>query len=350
MRAEMTSAQRVLAALDGRPFDVYPAVSVTSVATVEGMERCGAFWPSAHTNGAEMAALAAVGHDEYGFDSVAPYFSIHLEAEALGAKVDWRDRLSIPHVADVCLPDLDALALPANFSARPGPAQLLRAVRLLRRRYGGEVAVIGKVIGPWTLAYHLHGVENLLLDTILEPAKTRRAIRELARVPIEFAAAQFEAGADAVVWADHVTSDLVSAQVYKEIVFPVHCAAVQALEGRGPLILHVCGNVADRFDLFAQAGFTCFHMDSRNDIPAAVRAAAGRIRLAGCINNPVTLSQGTPGRVRREAEYDLACGISLLAPECAVPTSVPAANLKELVRTAHSHRFGEAPRLPGPVQ
>lgn len=34
-----------------------------------------------------MAALAAISHDELRFDSVMPYYSIQLEAEALGCKV-----------------------------------------------------------------------------------------------------------------------------------------------------------------------------------------------------------------------------------------------------------------------
>lgn len=338
---EMTSAQRVMAALRGEAFDVFPAMSVTSVATVEAMKCCGIYWPSAHTNGSEMETLAAVAHDKFGFDSVSPYFSIHLEAEALGAKMDWGTAQALPHVEKVCLQSLDDLSLPSDFLSHHGPAQLLRAIRLLQKRYHGEVAVIGKVIGPWTLAYHLYGVENLLLDTILEPAKTRKAVQELAKISVEFAVAQFDAGADAVVWADHVTSDLVSAQMYRELVFPVHCAAVRKLQNYGPVILHVCGNVADRFQLFAQTGFTCFHMDSRNDIAAMVKAAEGNIRVIGCVNNPITLSQGTPSRVRREVEYDLACGVTMISPECAVPTSVPSVNLKELVRTAHSHRYGE---------
>ena len=342
---EMTSTERVMAAINGSPFDVYPAISVTSVATIDGMNQSGAYFPSAHTNGTEMADLAAVGHDEYGFDSAAPYFSIHLEAAALGADVDWSDRFGTPSVRGILLSNLDQLDIPQDFLSRPLPMQLLRALRILHKRYKGEVPVIGKVVGPWTLAYHLRGVENLLLDTILEPQKTSNAIAALAEISVQFAQAQFEAGADIVVWADHVTSDLVSAQIYREIVFPVHCMATRKLAPLGPLILHVCGNVEDRFDLFAQAGFTCFHMDSRNNIPAIVQAAGRRIRLAGCINNPFTLSQGTPGGVQREVEYNMACGISLIAPECAIPTSVPTANLKELVRTAHSHRFGGAPNM-----
>ncbi len=77
-------------------------------------------------------------------------------------------------------------------------------------------------MGPWTLAYHLYGVENLVLDTILEPKKTKELIWDLSQVTKEFAAAQFEAGADIVTWAEHVTRDLVSASIYEEFVLEVH--------------------------------------------------------------------------------------------------------------------------------
>ena len=117
---EMTGRERVLAALRGEPFDVYPAVSVTSVATIDAMEQSKCFFPGAHTDGVQMAALASVGHDAYGFDSVAPYFSIHLEAAALGCPIDWGDRFAMPHVVRPPLRDLDDLAS-RTFSPAPSP-------------------------------------------------------------------------------------------------------------------------------------------------------------------------------------------------------------------------------------
>jgi uroporphyrinogen-III decarboxylase len=126
---------------------------------------------------------------------------------------------------------------------------------------------------------------------------------------------------------------------------PIHCRMVKTLQQYGPIILHVCGNVADRFPMFIKAGFKGFHMDSRNDIPKAVAMAKNNIKIVGCINNPVTLSQGTQEEVRREVEYNLACGIKMIAPECAVPTNVPTANLKELVRTAHSYNLDTVKNL-----
>lgn len=337
LKMEMTSKERVMAVIAGKEFDVFPAVNPTSVATIEGMRRAGVSFPSAHTDGEEMAELAAVGHDEFGFDTVAPYFSVHLEAAALGTTIDWCDQTSTPRVIAPAFENIDEFAIPDNFLARFEFQQLLKALRLLRRRYQGEVAVVGKVIGPWTLAYNLYGVEHLILDTILEPKKTYALIEELSKIPLEFAKAQFEAGADLVTWADHVTSDLVSPKIYEEFVMPVHARVTRTLQQYGPLILHVCGNVTDRFPLFIKAGFKCFHMDSRNDIAKAVEIAGDQIKIVGCINNPLTLSQGTPKDVRREVEYNLACGVQMIGPECAIPTSVPTENLKELVRTTHSY-------------
>jgi [methyl-Co(III) methanol-specific corrinoid protein]:coenzyme M methyltransferase len=339
-KIKMNSAERVKAVLEGGEFDVFPAINPTSVATAEAMDLVRAFFPSAHTNAMEMAALAAVGHDVFGFDSVAPYFSVHLEAAALGAKVDWNDAANTPVIVKKPVKRIDDFNIPSNFLHRTEFQRLLKACEILKRKYSGRVPVIGKVVGPWTLAYNLYGVENLVLDTILEPEKTKQLIKELSIVPIDFARAQFDAGADMITWADHVTSDLVSAKIYEEFLLPVHIKAASVLQRGGPVILHICGNVMDRLDCIAKTGFKLFHMDSRNDIAAAVKQAGSSIMITGCINNPVTLGQGTPAMVREEVEANLKNGVSLISPECALPSSVPAENLKCLVTTAHRFRPG----------
>ncbi|MDR1587661.1 MAG: methyltransferase [Treponema sp.] len=296
-RLKMSPAERVKAVLENRDFDVYPAINPTSVVTAGAMEIARSFFPSAHTNAMEMAALAAVGHDVFGFDSVAPYFSVHLEAAALGAEVDWNDAVNTPVIVKKPVKRIDDFNIPPSFLRRTEFQRLIKACEILKKKYSGRVPVIGKVVGPWTLAYNLYGVENLVLDTILEPEKTKDLIGELAVIPVEFAKAQFDAGADMITWADHATSDLVSAKIYEEFLLPVHKKAAKALRRGGPVILHTCGNVMDRLDCIARTGFTLFHMDSRNDIAAAVRQAASSIIITGCINNPVTLGQGTPAMV-----------------------------------------------------
>lgn len=340
-KSEMTSLERVLAVISKKDFDVFPAISPTAVVTEESMRLAKAYYPSAHTDPGEMASLAAVGHDYFGFDTISPYFSVHLEAAALGSQVDWSDINNTPKVIKKAMKKIDDFQLPASFLSRKEFQALIKACRILKKRYGNTVAVVGKVIGPWTLAYNLYGVENLILDTILEPEKTKQLINELAVIPIEFAKAQFEAGADMITWAEHATSDLVSAQIYEEFVMPVHKRASFSLQKHGPVILHTCGNVMDRLKLIAQTGFKVFHMDSRNDIEKAMEIAGDSIMLTGCVNNPITLAQGTQSMVRSEVKSNLRSGIKLIAPECAIPCNVPANNLKELVNTAHRYKPGD---------
>jgi [methyl-Co(III) methanol-specific corrinoid protein]:coenzyme M methyltransferase len=340
-KLKMTSMERIMAVLEDKDFDVFPAISPTSVATEKLMDVSKSSFPAAHTDAFDMASLAAAGHDYFGFDTVAPYFSVHLEASALGAQVDWRDRLHTPEITRKPAKHIYDLEPPRSFLRRREFQCVLKACEMLKKKYGRRVPVIGKVIGPWSLIYNLYGAENLLLDTILEPEKTRETISALSVIPLEFAKAQFAAGADLITWADHVTSDLVSPKIYEEFLLPVHIKAASALRNGGPVILHICGNVMDRLDMIARTGFSLFHMDSRNDIAQAVKQIGKSITLTGCINNPVTLAQGTPRMVMEEVEANLRQGIRLIAPECALPTTVPEENLKTMVDTAHHYKPGQ---------
>ncbi len=237
-RLEMTSRERVLAVFEGKPYDKIPVINPTSLATVESMQLTGAFFPYVHTNSDAMAALAAVGYDALGFDSVTPYFSVHQEAAALGCEIDWGKLDSFPRILNSPLTGPGDFVMPANFLDRKPVKTILKAIKAIRKKYGSEVAIIGKVIGPWSLAYHLHGTANLVLETILEPEKVHHFLETLAQVPIIFAHAQFEAGADILTWADHVTADLISAKAYEEFLLPILQKCNNNIIKAGPIILH----------------------------------------------------------------------------------------------------------------
>lgn len=338
MTEEMTGKERVMAALAGKEFDRYPAVSFTSVATKDQMKKVKASYPQAHTDAVKMAALAAAGHELVGFDTVSPYFSVLLEAAALGAKVEWGNETISPYVSKVPFRRLEDIQIQRDFLERNEMQQLLKCICILKRKYGQTAAVIGKVMGPWTLAYNLYGVEKLMLDMILEPKRTKQVIEDLSQVSIDFAKAQFHAGIDALTWAEHATRDLVSAELYQEFVYPVHDRICRELKAYGPVILHVCGNVEDRFPLFVKAGFTCFHLDSRNNVPNLVRQGEGKIQFAGGINNPITLMRGSVRQIEKEVENNIKYGVTMVGPECAIQTNIPLKNLLTLVRAIHGFK------------
>jgi [methyl-Co(III) methanol-specific corrinoid protein]:coenzyme M methyltransferase len=123
--------------------------------------------------------------------------------------------------------------------------------------------------------------------------------------------------------------------MYRDFLLPYHRELVPQLPA--PVILHCCGPTLDRIRFFREAGFAAFHFESQVPPAAAVAEAAGRIRLAGNVNNPLTLFQRGPAEVRLEAQRAIDAGVDVIAPQCAV-RSEPRRQSPEIVQTCEDNR------------
>jgi len=326
----MTSRERVLNALAGKAVDRPPVSNPTNVATVELMDLVNAPFPAACRNPELNARLAATGYTELGFDSIMPYFTIIQESSALGCEVQWEQKDNWPTVrmTNPIWKTPQDVKIPSGFLEHPDNLAITRSISMLKQEFGKEVAIIGKTMGPWTLGYHVFGVEKFLLMSIDDPKATFDALRRMKEITILFGQAQIDAGADALCLPDHATGDLVSGEYYKRFLMEMHQELVEEL--KVPLILHICGNTLDRMDYIAQTGMAAFHFDSRNDPQKAMDIVNKRIRLVGNINNPTTLYARGPAEVRAEVFKCLDAGVELIAPECAIPLATRLENLLEI--------------------
>jgi [methyl-Co(III) methanol-specific corrinoid protein]:coenzyme M methyltransferase len=328
-----TPKRRFLSGLfGGRKGDRISVANPTSIVSVELMEKTGVFFPEAHLDPVRMAELAAGGYEILGFDSIMPEFSVQQEAEALGCVVDWGSPSMMPDAKTHPAKEVGQSQIPENLLEKPSIQVVLRALELLRRNYGDHVALIGKVMGPWTISYHLAGVQEFLLWTLTDGDKVRGFLDRLKEVTIAFANAQLQAGADVVVIADHATGDLVSPKIYQDFLLPVHQELNQRIGG--PTLLHICGNCSDRLRLFVEAGFDAYHFEWQVDAKMAVQTVNHEMSLVGNISNKNILFGGTPEDVYRQARYGIEAGVDILAPECAVPLQTPIENLKSIVEAA----------------
>lgn len=326
----MTPKRRFLAGLLGGRVDRVPVGSPVSVATVEQMVMTDAAFPDVHLDAEKMARLAAAAYEILGYDAIMPVFSVQQETAALGCQVDWGALDMMPVIRKAPWSQPEHVRIPGDFLDRPPIKTVLNAIRILRREYGNKVAIIGKVMGPWTLSYHVRGINEFLLETLTEPDKVRRFLDRLKAVPLAFGKAQIEAGADALCLADHATGDLVRASMYRDFLQPIHRELIQELGV--PLVLHICGNTLDRMAYIADAGFDAFHFDSKVDAVQAVHAVGDRMSLVGNVNNPEVLLLGTPADVTKQAAYAVRAGVRVVGPECAVPLYTPIASLQAICR------------------
>lgn len=332
----MQPRQRVLAALAGEPIDRPAAVCPTSIATVALMDQVDAPFPEAHRDPDLMTRLAETAHTEAYFDTIMPVFSVVQESAALGCSVDWADRANWPTCTGALARSAADIHIPADVLDRPEIQVVLESIRRLKRRWGNEVAIIGKTMGPWTLGYHVFGTQSFLMMTIDDPGEVRRSLNVLKELTVQFGLAQLEAGADILTLPDHATGDLVSSAYYRDFLQDLHTELRQRIPC--PLILHICGATEDRMPYIRETGMAAFHFDSKNDIGRSLRLMAGKCQLVGNINNPRTLFRGSVADVQREVRAAIDAGLTLIGPECALPLACPLENLRAIPQTIQTSR------------
>ena len=122
--------------------------------------------------------------------------------------------------------------------------------------------------------------------------------------------------------------DLCSPDAYRDFLQELHHELHERIPC--PIVLHICGNTADRLGYLRETGLECFHFDSK--VPAAqARTLAGKkLSLMGGTSNLDLIQSGTPEAIRADVQEKLAVGIDIIGPECAVPLNAPYRNMQVL--------------------
>ena len=97
----MTEKERLFRVLHGEQTDRPPCIcpgGMMNMITADVMDRCGAGWPEAHTQAAQMADLALANYENGCFENVGVPFCMTTEAEAMGAEITLGTRFYEPHV------------------------------------------------------------------------------------------------------------------------------------------------------------------------------------------------------------------------------------------------------------
>ena len=345
----MTSHQRVLNAFNGKEVDVAPVIPANSIITREVQDKIGYFFPEAHHNAEVMTELALSNHTVCGYDAVFPIFGAGTqEAGAMGCNIDWGDPDNLPAILDFIWEEPEDIVVPDDYLERLEIKTTLDSIRMLREEVGDKVAIIGKTHGPWTLGYHLFGIQNFLMNTFQDPPKVHAILAGLKELQLTYAKAQIEAGIDILQISNHITADLIRADAYTTFLNKVDLEIAEEISV--PIMLHCCGSTLDRVELFNNNGWEAYNFESAND--AREMRAKATMCLVGNINNPITILSGTPEDVEREAFYALDAGVDILAPECAVPLNGKLANVIAIReardRYYNGERIGEAPTVSLP--
>ena len=328
----MNAVERFLRAIEGQPVDRAPVVGVTSVVTVDLMRQVGTRWPDAHHNPELMVRAGAAAHVVCGLESVKVPFDMTVEAGAVGADIDYGTEAALPKIRAPRFGDPEEFTFGGDVLAQGRYPVVLEAIRTARRRYGETAPVISSMLGPFTIAGCLFGVETLLIWMIEEPGKVQAAMTTATRLVGLYMRAQIDAGTHVVQVSEPTASgDLISPAQYQEHVAPFHRTLTAGI-GR-PIITHICGNITRHLPHLATVGFRGVSFDVKTDIRAARTHLKGKAALIGYVPTSL-LRDGSPADVRAAAGQCLGEGVDALNAGCAVAPDTPLENIRGMIAAA----------------
>jgi [methyl-Co(III) methanol-specific corrinoid protein]:coenzyme M methyltransferase len=335
----MTGKMRVMKVFNHEKPDRMPCLCVNGTPTYEQMDKVGAYWPEGHERAEDMAKLAMAAFTVLGFDAVRAPFCQTFEAEALGCTVKKGGRENIPGIDHPTLYKLDdEPVLPKDFLQRGRIPQLIEAIRILKREVGDKVAIIGGIIGPFTIAGAMLDAVPILKASFKSPDKLQPFLEVAEKAGTMLGKALIEAGADLIAIEDMQASpDLIAPHTYRDLELEYQRRQVESLSV--PVILHICGNVDKIIGFMHETGCAAISLEPKSDTELARKAVGPDGILIGGVDAATTLFMKGPDVVREASREQVDMGLDILAPGCAIAPGTPTANLLAMVEVAQEYTY-----------
>ncbi|MCX7795732.1 MAG: MtaA/CmuA family methyltransferase [bacterium] len=325
----MTPKKRVLSAILGsKRLDRVPIVCVNQTITKEQLKELNISLLDAHTSPEKMAKLAFSAIEMLGFDNVRVPFCQTVEAEALGCKIRFSYD-SLPTVETHPF-KIDSLpTLPSDILSKGRIPIVISAVEKLSREIGKEYPVIAGIVGPFSLAGYLLGLNEILVASISETQSLKRFLDITLELGIIYGKALINAGADIICVEDmSASTEMISPKIYKDLILPYHKRLFEELKS-AVTVLHICGNVTPIIQYMADSGADALSIDHKLDLSTATQVK-DKVSLIGNLDPVRLLLQGTANEIVKAGNKALESGIDLLAPGCSLALETSIENIKAL--------------------
>jgi uroporphyrinogen decarboxylase len=289
-------------------------------------------------DGKVLAGCQLAAWNRYGYDAVFSVMDVSVETEACGSVLRYRKNQYPAIERHALTPESngDALTLPDPERAGRMP-EMLKALGLLRRELDRDALVVGCVLGPFTLAAQLLGLETALYLAIDDPRRLERLMDFATEVIIRYGRAQLRSGAHLPLVFDPAASPaVIPSQFFREFELPRLERVFRALADEGAVAnwLHIAGPVQMILPYYARAGVHIANFDYCVNI-AEARNLLPSICLDGNIKS-LSFVEESPAEIEADSLELLRVlgdrGGFILSSGCEIPPESKPENVAAMVQ------------------
>jgi len=213
----------------------------------------------------------------------------------------------------------------------------LKAIKLLRERFGDTVLVEGSCAAPYSAVGLLFGLEETMLLGLSDPEFLAEACDFFVEAQAGYIAAQATAGAHAVWLGDcNAFSGMLSLDQYRKFALPSCRALIRRAHEAGVLVhLHNSEIALPYLLAECDVGADIINCGPAADLPRVAAGLRGRQCFSGNLDPIEVLMRGTPEQVAQQAERIVEVGYAeggyLFNTGEMNPRDVPPENMRAMV-------------------
>jgi uroporphyrinogen decarboxylase len=203
----------------------------------------------------------------------------NVEPEAIGCKVVYYEGsdTSVPAIAPESVvfqgtDGVSSLKMPDPRKDGRMPLNIEVAGNIMRL-LGKEIPIRAALSGPFSLAAHLTGLENLFMLVFTQPSLVHELLDFSCEVIKRYGQAFIDLGCGVVIFDSQASTELLSPLVYREFVLPRTRALIEHFHQQGvrnvPLIIG--GNTTKMLDEYLETGANNLLCDARADVKEFLR-------------------------------------------------------------------------------
>jgi hypothetical protein len=217
---------------------------------------------------------------------------------------------------------------------------------------GGDVALYGTILGPYSMFNLFFGLESSVFMLYDEAEFAGEVMDWLTDVAIEVGQDLIRHGVD-MLRVGEANASLLGAELYREHVLPRHRRLNQALQKAGGItVMHMCGNANAMLESVADAGASAVEPLTppplgNTNLADAKRRVGDRMCLKGNLDPVHVVGSLSPAEVAAQTRHCLEVGSAgggyiFSVADCLIP-GTPLENLQVIAHTVHE--FLPADRL-----
>ncbi len=269
--------------------------------------------------------------EDFGMDAVGLISDPYRETSAFGADVHFPVD-SVPQCRQAIVKSIEDARQLKNPDVYKADRTLDRidGAKEYRKRLGDSVPIIGWIEGPLAETCDLAGVNDTLLNLIMEPDLVKILIDKTTVTAKEFAKAQVEAGCDIIGMGDAICSQISDDQ-YRDYVKEKHREIVDYIHSLGAGVkIHICGDITHLLPDLKDVKPDILDLDWMVDMEDAFDILGDEVIRCGNLD-PVSI-------IERYSSEDLAMEVGeicsnekdrkfILSGGCEITVDTPAENL-----------------------